>query len=268
LRASASAPAGRLLCVWVLATATTLLSGCSGGSRTNSTPFGTAGASVGVTVTTSTGLTQLSVQAGATLALVASVNNDVNNAGVTWSLTGADPEHVGLGTLSNVTTTSVTYTAPTGVTGATAPTITATSIASPTTAYSAGPIVVLGTPVIDSTALFPGNVSTPYGASITVSGGLAPFTWTLASGTVPPGLTLGTTNVTTAYTSISGTPTTAGSYTFQVTVTDNNGKTSTQAETLVINAAAACLLNGQYAILSTGYSSNQFAARAANWLLE
>jgi hypothetical protein len=183
---------------------------------------------------------------------------------VTWALSGADPEHVGLGTLTNVTTTSATYNAPSGVTGATAPTITATSIASPTTAYSAGPIVVLGTPVIDSTALFPGNVSTPYGASITVSGGLAPFTWTLASGTVPPGLTLGTTNVTTAYTSISGTPTTAGSYTFQVTVSDASGKTATQSETLVINAAAACLLNGRYAILSTGYSSNQFAARAAS----
>jgi len=50
-------------------------------------------------------------------------NND-NGAGVAWSLATGDP-----GTLSNVTITSVTYTAPPSVTSATPITITATSIA-------------------------------------------------------------------------------------------------------------------------------------------
>lgn len=259
MRASARAPAGRFLCAWALAAAAALLAGCSGGSRAGSTITGTVGTTSGVALTSSTGTNQ--VQQGGTLLMTATVTNDVNNAGVTWTLSGADTAH--LGTLSNVTTTTATYTAPTGITGTAAPTITATSIANPIY-YASGSLVVLGTPVIDPTVLFPGNVSSPYGASITVSGGLAPYAWTLPSGTVPPGLTLGTANVTTAFTTISGTPTTAGTYPFQVTVTDANGLTSTVSVTLTINAAEACLLNGQYAVLYTGFSSNQFAVRASS----
>ena len=261
MRVTARAPSWRLLCAWGLAAVTTVLSGCSGGTRAGATITGPVGAVGGVALTTNTGVTQ--VQQGGQLIFTASVTNDVNNAGVTWALSGADSEHVGLGTLTAVTTTTATYTAPTGVTGATAPTITATSIANPAS-YASGPIVVFGSPVLNTPVLFPGNANTPYSASISVSGGLAPYTWTLASGTVPPGLTLGTTNVTTGFTTLSGTPTTAGTYTFQVTVTDASGLTSTTSATLIINAAAACLLNGQYAILYTGFSSAQFAARASS----
>ncbi len=61
-----------------------------------------------------------------------------------------------------------------------------------------------------------GMVGVAYSASIGVSGGTAPYTFTLASGSLPAGLTL---NPTTGV--ISGTPTTAGPFSFTVKVTDS-----------------------------------------------
>src|SRR5207249_398076 len=46
--------------------------------------------------------------------------------------------------------------------------------------------------------------------------GVAPFTWAVTSGALPPGLSL-------AGSTISGTPTTAGTYTFTLRATDANG---------------------------------------------
>ena len=83
-------------------------------------------------------------------------------------------------------------------------------------------LVVLGTPVIDPTELFPANVGSLYTAQVSVSGGLAPFTWAQTGGTLPPGIALGAS--TTAFTTVSGTPTTIGAYSFQLTVTDANKK--------------------------------------------
>jgi hypothetical protein len=70
-----------------------------------------------------------------------------------------------------------------------------------------------------------------YSETLEVSGGIAPYTWTVSSGTLPAGLTLSSGGV------LSGTPTTAGSSTFTVQATDDNGATQTKSLTLVINAA-------------------------------
>ena len=53
--------------------------------------------------------------------------------------------------------------------------------------------------------------------------------WSLVAGQVPPGMAF---NVNTG--AITGTPTTAGSYTFTVQVTDANGLTATKVETIVV----------------------------------
>ena len=250
-----AAPAGRLARVWLCATVATLLAACSGGSsRAVSTP--PVGVTAGVVLTSSTNSTQ--VQQGGTLVLTATVSKDPNSLGVTWVLTG-------VGTLTNVTTKTATYAAPaSGVVGTATPVIKATSVADATLSAS-GTLVVLGTPVISAPILFPANVGSSYGAGLSVSGGLAPFTWALGTGTLPPGITLGITS-TSAVTTFSGIPTAPGSYTFQVKVTDHNtpANIATVTLTVVVNPAAACLLNGQYALVYTGYLSNQMTVGAAS----
>jgi hypothetical protein len=246
------APFRRLLSAWCLFGLGLMLSACGGGSS-RTIPAPPIGSTTGVALSTSTGSAQ--IQQGANFVITATVTNDANNAGVTWVLTGG-------GALSNVTTKSVTYTAPTGITGTTTPILTATSIFD-TTKLAAATLVVNGLPTIEATTLFPGNVSSPYGAAIVVSGGLTPFTWSLSSGTLPAGITLGTT-ATTSFVGLSGTPTAAGAYTFQVKVVDKNSNAATVDLTLEIKVAAACLLNGHFALLATGFEGNAPTVGAAS----
>jgi hypothetical protein len=248
------APVGRLACACLGATFALLLAACGGSSRAvGTTPVGTP---TGITITTPTGSTQ--VQQGKSLVLTATVATDPSSQGVTWTLTG-------IGALSNLTTTTATYTAPaTGVAGVSTPVITATSIHD-TTQISTATIVVMGTPVLSAPVLFPANVGSIYGAGLSVSGGLGPFTWALGTGTLPPGITLGTT-VTSAFTTFKGTPTATGTYTFQVKVTDSNtpANVATVDLTIVVNPAEACLLNGQYALVYTGFQNNQMTVSGAS----
>jgi hypothetical protein len=60
-----------------------------------------------------------------------------------------------------------------------------------------------------------------------------PFTWTVDSGTLPPGLSLSSAGA------ITGTPTAAGTFKFTVKLVDATGLTATQAQTITI-AAASC----------------------------
>jgi hypothetical protein len=241
----ARAPLGRGIWVSLLAAVCALLEACSGSASSPIT--GQLGVSVGVALNSASG-TNL-VQQGTTLAWLATVTSDPTNAGVVWSLVGA-------GTLSDKTTTSVTYTAPTGITGTVSPILTATSIAD-NTQTATTLIVVQGTPVMDPTVLFPGNLTTVYSAQISVSGGLAPFTWVFNGGTLPPGLALGTSS--SSFNTISGTPTALGTYTFQIQVVDSNLKVSTAELTMIVKPLAACLLEGPYATLYSGFVGGQVA---------
>ena len=78
-----------------------------------------------------------------------------------------------------------------------------------------------------------GTVNAPYSQTITATGGTAPYTFAVIAGAPPAGLTLSTAGV------LSGTPTTAGSYTFTVRATDSVGCFGSQAYTIII-AAAGC----------------------------
>ena len=62
-----------------------------------------------------------------------------------------------------------------------------------------------------------GNIGGPYDAVLTATGGKAPYTWTVAAGALPAGLTLAPSTGT-----ITGTPNTTGSFTFTMQVTDSN----------------------------------------------
>ena len=81
-----------------------------------------------------------------------------------------------------------------------------------------------------TTATVPGALAgEPYSATLAASGGVAPYTWSLASGSLPAGLTLDPSTGT-----IAGTPAAPGTSTFTVTVTDSANPAATAAATLTI----------------------------------
>ncbi|HUN37855.1 MAG TPA: putative Ig domain-containing protein [Trebonia sp.] len=104
---------------------------------------------------------------------------------------------------------------------------------------NAGPSFTFGTPPN-------GEVSVAYSDSLTATGGTGALTWSVSSGTLPPGLSLNS-----ATGLLSGTPTTSGRYTFTVQVADTFGGTATQTVTIVI-AAVPTLSNPAPASGQTG----------------
>jgi hypothetical protein len=84
-------------------------------------------------------------------------------------------------------------------------------------------------PAITTTSpLTPGTVDTAYSITLAATGGTLPYSWSASS--LPSGLALSSAGV------LSGTPTTAGSSSFTITLTDSESpaKTATLAATLVI----------------------------------
>ena len=92
-------------------------------------------------------------------------------------------------------------------------------------------------PAIGST-LSPGMVGGAYAQNFFLSGGAAPYTWSVASGQLPPGLSLQTfSDPRDASDELAGTATKAGTYTFTMRLTDYNGQQATQQFSLTIDPA-------------------------------
>ncbi len=227
------------------------LTGCQSSTRGVN---GTVGAGTGVALSTAGDVTQLLV--GQSLGLQATVTSDPTGAGVVWTLAQDTSGGVPTGTLIDQTATTATFVAPTTTfVGATSATITATSKSDPTFASSVT-IITSGTAKFNSTQLFPANVNVPYAASVSVSGGTSPFTWSLASGSasLPPGLILN--GSTTGLDQISGTPTSEGTYAgiiVQVVDSAATPATITQTLTITVGAQQACIVTGDFALQVTGF---------------
>jgi len=106
------------------------------------------------------------------------------------------------------------------------------SATTPRTASLAYTITIQPTPVltITTTTLPAATVDTPYSQTLAASGGTLPYTWSITVGALPAGLTLDP-----ATGIISGTPTTAETANFTVTVTDSIAATDTQDLSITVS---------------------------------
>jgi hypothetical protein len=85
-----------------------------------------------------------------------------------------------------------------------------------------------------TSSLQAGQVGAAYSHMIQATGGTTPYHWSISSGTLPAGLTLSATTGT-----ISGTPTTSGSFAFTAKVTDSTSPTAqTATKSLTITVAS------------------------------
>lgn len=131
-------------------------------------------------------------------------------------------------------------------------------------------------PTMTPATLPNGAVATPYNQSLTVTGGLAPFTWSVSSGTLPAGLTL---NPNGASATIIGTPTTAQTnvaFTIQAADSSNPVQKAAQPYSvtiappppLTVSTTSAQLPSGTVAI---AYPATNLAATGGyppySWLL-
>src|ERR1022692_3612313 len=85
-------------------------------------------------------------------------------------------------------------------------------------------------PAVTTPAALPtGTTGSFYSQTLAASGGTAPYTWSTISGSLPLGLTVSSAGA------ITGTPTSPGTSSFTVRVTDSVGSSMTQAFALTIN---------------------------------
>jgi len=92
-------------------------------------------------------------------------------------------------------------------------------------------------PFILTTSLPDGVVGVPYNQTLTASGGSGALQWSVVSGTLPAGLSLGTNGI------LSGTPTATGTNPFSVQVIDALNRTDTKALSLQIDAPAPVIVS-------------------------
>src|SRR5581483_9364689 len=103
---------------------------------------------------------------------------------------------------------------------------------------------------ITTTSLAAGANESSYNAALSATGGTPSYTWSIGSGSLPPGLILSSVGV------ISGTPTTTGSFAFTVAVKDSGSpvQTTSVQESLVIGAAGLSVTTTSLAAGANGSS--------------
>ncbi len=225
-----------------------LLSGCGSGSGTTSLP--TSSPTTNITVTVSPAATQ-NIDAGQTVSLTATVGNDQGAKGVQWTVSP------GGGTLASTTGLTNTYTAP--AIEAMGVSVAATSVADPTKSATVT-VNVFAAPVLSTLSPLPGGYAgINYSTTLTAVGGVGAKTISLASGTLPPGLTLSAAGV------LSGKPTTVGTYTFAARVVDSAVAPVAATATYTVSIATLAInpIQLQGGVMGTVYPATTLTSSAA-----
>ncbi|MCC6363672.1 MAG: putative Ig domain-containing protein [Bryobacterales bacterium] len=167
----------------------------------------------------------------------------------TWTATGL-PAGLSLSTTGNLSGT------PTAA-GTFSVTVQVTDSASQSITKALSITITAATLTIATPPLINGTVGVPYSAALSATGGSGTgYIWALMGGQLPPGIN---SNISGGL--ISGTPVTAGTFTFTIQVTDSTGGTASKQFTITISAAGFTILtttppNGT---VNTAYSYNLVA---------
>jgi hypothetical protein len=159
------------------------------------------------------------VTPGSKVQFAATVSNTGNTA-VTWSTSAGSISASGL------------FTAPANFTGVI--TVTATSAAQSSAHASSAVAITSSVFAITTTSVPPAVQATPYSEPLQASGGQTPYQWSIASGSLPPGLQLASTGT------LSGSATQTGAFTFSVRGTDAASHTAQQSLSLLVSSSQAC----------------------------
>ncbi len=192
--------------------------------------------------------------AGAVSAIVAasSSNNPITlnlSGGTATSVAVASAASHGTATASG---TSITYTPTAGYSGSDSFTYTATNSGG-TSSPATVTLTVSAPTLIVSPATAPGaTAGGAYSLIFSTSGGTAPYSYSLFSGALPPGMALSSTGI------FSGVPSAAGSYTLTLRSTDAFGAIGSQTYTLVI-ADALPMTGAVSATVAANSSANPIA---------
>jgi hypothetical protein len=106
---------------------------------------------------------------------------------------------------------------------------------------------------ISSSGLPNGELRVSYTSPVNVSGGTAPYTWSVSSGSLPAGLLLNSSNGT-----ISGTPTTSGAFPFSLSVKDSSTDPQSASQSLAITVET--MVQVTTASLPSGTTKAQYSA--------
>jgi hypothetical protein len=178
-----------------------------------------------------------------------------------WSLSsGTLPKGLALG---KSTTDTVNITGKATVAGVSTFTVTVTDATGASNTSGLLQIVVSSLAFTTTSPLPSGTVGVAYaGVQFAATGGATPYTFSLAAGSnLPPGLQLSSGDLT-------GTPTTQGSFSFGISVTDSENPAAviTNTFTLVVNPVQdLTLLKGSFAFSFSGDNASGFVAAAGTF---
>jgi hypothetical protein len=175
----------------------------------------------------------------------------VNGAGgvtpYAWSASGLPPDLTigsGSGQITGIPTQADTFSV----------TVTLKDVTLATVSKSFNLVIGSGTLSVSTTSLSPGTVGQSYSEVLTASGGTPPYSWSIASGSLPGGLTLIPSG------SIDGTPTAVGNFIFTVRVTDSASRIATRSLSITISLPLLITTPSPLAAGTVGASYSQTLA--------